>query len=113
MALAPMAPGGQWLQVGANPPLYVTHEAHVRRLVVEHGAQVIADPRVEQQQEKPKPQSPSAEDTLRQEVESLKAQLAQLLSKFGQADGAAPALEGELIAANISVEKHARRSGKE
>lgn len=47
MALPAMKEGGLWVQPSHNgPALYVTHEAHIKRLMTE-GARPIPDPRVE------------------------------------------------------------------
>ena len=71
--LPPMAAGGRWLKTPDNrPPFYVTHEAHIKRLMMEEGATAIDDPR-----DPTSVRIQSEEADLAKEVAHLRAQLAQ------------------------------------
>lgn len=74
--LAPMADGGVWLHHAGNAH-YITHEAHIKRLLSE-GARPISDPRAPK--EKPATEagadaSPN-EDAYKQRIAELEALLA-------------------------------------
>ncbi|MGH2506262.1 MAG: hypothetical protein ACRDHZ_02410 [Ktedonobacteraceae bacterium] len=76
--LPPMASGGEWLHSGGSKePLYVTHEAHVKRLLSE-GWRPVADPRKPMEA---KPVQPSKE-------EALMAQLAAALARIDALESA-------------------------
>ncbi len=42
--LPAMSEGGAWVSRGGAPPVYVVHEAHIKRLVSEGGL-IVPDPR--------------------------------------------------------------------
>lgn len=74
--LQPMVEGGRWLRFNGNPH-YITHEAHVKRLLTE-GAEPISDPRVPVESE-PEPAAAPApavdEDAYKQRIAELEALL--------------------------------------
>src|SRR5689334_10301954 len=92
MALPEMTPGGAWMSLSADKdPVYVPHDAHIKRLLSE-GAQIVADPRQEPVEEVQVAQpAPSVEATLRAELEALKAQMQQFLAAQQEAVKPAPA----------------------
>lgn len=70
--LAPMADGGVWLHHAGNAH-YITHEAHIKRLLAE-GARPISDPRAPKV--KPATEATPNEDAYKQRIAELEALLA-------------------------------------
>lgn len=101
----PMAPGkgrngepidGVWLKLPTNPePIYINQEPHIKRLLLEHGGQVVHDPRPGSKRHSlrtidgvPGPAATPPEDpehrrkveVLEQEVASIKEGMSQILA---------------------------------
>lgn len=80
-ALPPMTPGGEWLHDGSHhAPLYVVHEAHIKRLLSE-GWRPTHDPR---QPEEAKPVDTSKEDDLAAQLAAALERIKALEAQTGE-----------------------------
>jgi len=77
--LPPMAAGGQWLSSSSDrEPHYITHEAHIKRLLGE-GWQPAADPR--KPVAKAAPPVDAEKEEMKQRIAKLEAMLTQVLAQ--------------------------------
>lgn len=103
MAVSEMTPGGMWFRQGDNPPLYVVHASHIKRLTLE-GWQPCADPRPELEAKR------AAERAIEEQVQRTKEQEAQdkenaLLEKIAKLEAALAKVAGEADAKVTPVKK--------
>lgn len=90
--LPPMTPGGEWMYDGSHRhPVYVTHEAHIKRLLSE-GFRPVPDPRRPAPPEETKPVSSPKEEDLAAQLAAALERIKALESQGGEdpPDGSEP-----------------------